>query len=275
MKKNVFLSCVVALTSAIASSTIDAQTILIQDTFERATSGSLANSSPTTDTIGSYTWTSRFGAVAQTTGGQLVSVPASGESRTSFIQLDSTYFTNNPNAYSLSMDVMLSSGSSTDNWFGVGFISGPSVSLNLTLPDERGGNPWIKLDQAGNLNVYMGRGTSNSVYSGTGYTSGQSYALELVLDTTEVNWSVAAYVNGTQLDLNAGDAESMVAYFSTNPTTLTSIGFSPNGDGSLTITGDDFTLASIPEDSTTALLSGLAILLTAYCLRKRATRTIK
>ena len=245
--------------------------ILVEDTFDRGSDGNLAGDSPTTDNIGGLNWEGRYDT-AVTDSGKLIMTPGTGTNinRTFYLDLGATYFSENPDVYSLSFDVSLSGGApdSSDNWLGFGFVSAPNVSINMSSPDERGGQPWMQLNQAGDVEVFLGRGGINSVFSGSGYPSGQTYKLELVLDTTSPNWSVAAFVNDTQLDLNAGDPGSMVATYGTNPTGLTSIAISPYGDGTVTITGDNFALSNIPEPTTYALLLGVGALV-GTCLRRR------
>ena len=248
--------------------------ILIEDTFTRTEGGTqnLNGDLPTTDNIGSLAWVGRnAGSYAKTSDTSGVLTMVTGYNYAAYFGLGSTYFDDNPDVYSLSMDVGFESGSSIAS-FGLGFTVTPNVNQGMMAPYAQGGQPWIRLEQDGGLDVFMGPGTTNPVYSGSGYTSGTTYNLELVLDTTQTNWTVAAFVDGVQLDLDSGSA-SLLATFATNPSGLsapTIATFGDSGNAVATIIGDNFNFSTIPEPTTCALFLGAVALMGVHLRRRRA-----
>ncbi|MBC8008719.1 MAG: hypothetical protein H7067_01320 [Burkholderiales bacterium] len=250
-----------------------AQTVLISDTFTR--SGALNGSAPNT-TVGGANWVALAGT---NTNGTALSLPTTS-TQTATIDLGTNYFSSNPGVYTLSMDVTLPSGSTT-NWAAMGFVINPSTNGTLATTTSaaalnsnggpNGGSPFMLLRQNGLTNVYRGGGTNSPLLTNAGtFVSGVSYNLKLVLDTSVTNWTLDSFVGSTQLDLNGAGVGS-TAIFSTNPAALRYVALSTAGGGFGNVIIDNFNLsvAAIPEPATASLALSAAAMLGAACIRRR------
>lgn len=271
-------SILATLPLCIGATIAGAQTTLISDTF--GTSGALNGSTPDT-TTNAASWIALTGTNGATSNGSVLSLPT-GTTQTNVLDLGSNYFSSNPGVYTLSMDLTLPSGSTT-NWVGLGFVTNPQTAGTLSAggavtginPDggNNGGSPWMFLRQNGALNVYRGPGTGSNVLSAaTGtFASGSTYTLKLVLDTSQTNWTLDSFVGSTQLDLN-GASVGNTAIFSANPDAIRYVGFSTAGGSFGTVTIDNFTLSvvsTIPEPANAAMLFGAAACLVTLTMRRR------
>ncbi|GHC07876.1 PEP-CTERM sorting domain-containing protein [Cerasicoccus arenae] len=181
------------------------------------------------------------------------------------IELGSDYFVNNPAIYSLKSTISMTPDGGSDLWYGIGYSNFISTGQNrgfYAVGEANEGKPWMFMRQNGELNVRVAGATT--VYSDTGYDV-SNFEIELVLDTSVANWTVDAYINGAQLDLN-GVSIGMSYTYVNNPT-LAAIGLSaPDGVvGSV----ESITLQTIPEPHTYALILGAACLIGLIARRRR------
>ncbi len=181
------------------------------------------------------------------------------------ILLDADYFSTNSGVYSLKSTMTMTSNNSSTLWYGIGysnFISQGQERGFYQTDQANQGMPWMFMRENGELDVRVAGATS--VFSATGYDV-SNFEMELVLDTTVTNWTVDAYFNGTQLDLNGVSIGNSYTY-STNPT-LSSVGLSAV-DG---VVGSvqSITLQTVPEPETYALILGAASLLVMAGRRRR------
>ena len=181
------------------------------------------------------------------------------------IDLGADYFSTNSGIYSLKSTITMTPDGNSDLWYGIGYSNFISEGQNRGFYETSASNqgmPWMFMRQNGELDVRVAGGTS--VFSATGYDV-SNFEIELVLDTTVTNWTVDAYFNGTQLDLNGVSIGNSYTY-STNPT-LSAVGLSaPDGVvGSV----QSITLQTVPEPETYALILGAVSLLTLVGRRRR------
>ncbi len=176
------------------------------------------------------------------------------------VALGASYFSSNPNVYTL--EATLSLSNTDTDWVGIGFSQNSSTSTNgYYSGGGTEGRPWMFLRGNGEANVRAGGATGTNLSKVTG-NSTTNATLKLVLDTSVTQWTVDGFINGTQMDLNGGSAGMTYAY-SSNPTTIGNVGLSASAgvDGLV----HDFSLSVIPEPSTLWLLVfGLLPLLSRF-----------
>lgn len=222
-----------------------AQTVLYSDDF--STAGKINGSSLDTSFNGAK-WLASTTDPSYTSNGTAVTLAstATAANRMASLDVSEGYFSNNPGVYTLSADVAFPSGSST-NWVGLGFSdvhAGTSEYAIATNP----GAPWIMLRQNGDVTAFKTQLTSLPGSLSGAFPGGSTYTLKLVLNTTiSTAWTLDAFVNTTQLDLNAGSAGSTFTFI-TNPA-IRYVGFSSvDPVGAPTLTVDNFLLtSSVPE----------------------------
>jgi hypothetical protein len=182
------------------------------------------------------------------------------------------YFVENPGTYTMTADVFLGEdmaapGASWQIGFNNNTNSSAGANRSLLSADSFGGAPALSLNGNGVLIAKVAPGTTVLTTPADTYPAGTEYTLKLVLDTIPEFWTVAAYVDDVQLDLNSGDANSLVYTYGTNPTirfaTIASTinnGLSSDasnvGDMSITYL-DNFELTVVPEPSMALLVPGL------------------
>ena len=197
--------------------------------------------------------------------GEALFLPTGTVNAMAGIDLGANYFSSNPGVYSLKSTFSMTADSESTLWYGLGYSEFISQGQNRGFYEtsvSNEGKPWMFMRQNGELNVRVAG--NSSVYSQTGYDV-SSFEMELVLDTTPTNWTVDAFYNGTQLDLN-GASIGMSYTYSTNPT-LAAVGLSaPDG---VIGTVQSITLQTVPEPSTYALLLGLFSLGVMVTRRRR------
>ncbi|WP_269523635.1 LamG-like jellyroll fold domain-containing protein [Coraliomargarita parva] len=204
-----------------------ADTLLVYDDFSRT--GTLDDASPSyTSDPSRNIWGVNRADYATTDGACLTldTDNASGAiSATMPMYLSSDYFSIFPAVYEISLDVKMTSGSST-GWFGFGYSTN-SQSSGQSLSQF---SPWVLIRQNGALNLGM-LATDYAYTSSSGsYPGDNTYSIKIILDTTQSDWTVCAYVNGSQLDLNEEDVSSFVASYSSTP-----LGENPTSDRSVFI----------------------------------------
>jgi len=196
------------------------QTSLISDAFN--SSGALNGTTPGT-TVGGAQWVAS--ASAASSGGVLT---LSGVNQTDSLDLGSAnYFSNNPGVYGMSMDITLPGGSSNLNCFGLGFVANPVTGVNMGTTASasgrnpnggpNGGTPWMYIDQSGQVFVNIHDGTYVGYCAPGSFPSGVKHTLKLVLDTTQAQWKMTAFVDSTQINLGGA---GMAYTFPSNPTNI-------------------------------------------------------
>ncbi|MGE9291598.1 MAG: PEP-CTERM sorting domain-containing protein [Puniceicoccales bacterium] len=180
------------------------------------------------------------------------------------ISMGDDYFSTNPAVYSLSANLSMTP-STGESWYAIGFNEEFSTSSNTGFynPDEVEGQPWLFVRNNGEVQVRYDE--DNYMYSGSGFDV-SDMNLELILDTSVAQWTVDAYIDGVQLDLNGAAAGSTYTY-STNPSSIGSVGLS--GTAGVVGTIQDFTLQTVPEPQAFALLFGLGALCVVVTRRRR------
>ncbi|GHC07883.1 PEP-CTERM sorting domain-containing protein [Cerasicoccus arenae] len=246
---------------------IGASVIVFDDFGPSGTNSALSGRTPVTspgnDWIGYSSGTS-FGW--QVSDGEAQYGSSSVQNGMAGILLSANYFADNPNVYSLKSTMSMTDIDAT-TWYGVGFSESigtvPDRGFYIAGPTE--GRPWIFARNNGELNVRAGGATGSTIYSQTGKDF-SSFEMELVLDTSVANWTVDAFFNGVQLDLNGGSI-GMTYTYSTNPSSLGAIGFSSSANAQGTI--QSITLETIPEPQTYAIILGAVCLVGLIARRRR------
>jgi hypothetical protein len=118
--------------------------------------------------------------------------------------------------YTVTASVTFSGNPGSGDWVGAGFAQRVPTNAAIgygrfsdggTTPPQEGpeGYDWaIITENTGNVQDFGGPGGANQLLSQSGFfTAGPgTHTMELVLDTTNAQWSMAAYVDGTQAGAN-------------------------------------------------------------------------
>ncbi|MGC9261767.1 MAG: PEP-CTERM sorting domain-containing protein, partial [Phycisphaerae bacterium] len=167
--------------------------------------------------------------------------PVAGQIYTLSAGLDLTSAGSNPNNYPAG-----------DFWMGLGFLSSPSVSGGGWVNSGAAASPWVLSGyQGANNAVFTGPGTTGGQGFGTGTTSGVN-DYSIVLNTGSSLWSYQVYLtNSAYTNLLVGSSASNP--FSSNPTSITAVGFE---DGMALAQVSDFSLTdvAVPEPATLGLI---------------------
>lgn len=167
-----------------------------------------------------------------------------------------------PGVYKLESVFQLNAGSTAGDYMGIAFTQkGDSfTTLGFGTANNMGGPnaaPSFILRETGNYLVSRTAAFGN-VLANSGATDPGPFKTALsdpvkisfVLNTTGVNYTLDAYINDTQLDLN-GDGEGLTYTYVSNPV-LTGVGFGTNGSASGQF--QSFSLTVVPEPSILAML---------------------
>lgn len=192
--------------------------------------------------------------------------------RSASINVGNGYLAAFPGVYEISAALTQPAGQpgTAQSWVGVGFASTQNTNDQFV---GIGGAPWALYRANGNVNVYPGPGITITPTTVTA-TTGTAHVIRLVLDTSTPAWTLNAFVDATQVDLNGGNAGSTYTY-TTNPVTAryASLATGVSG-GTTTATVDNFLLTGpVPEPGTAgaAIVAG-GLLLSAR--RRRASRIV-
>lgn len=250
-------SCLLGFT-LLPMTMVSAQTILF-DNFDDMTDATALNGrTPSTTSTGVGTWVANANFDGTTSGGAVSTNGAQGSATIGFDAIETG------NIYELSADVLVNADNT--EWFGIGFNN--NEPLGSTLFDNSTQRGFIFLRGNGDVRVYSGSSSQIVDLSGFGAAATEQN-LKLVLDTTvDSAWTLAAYVDDVQIDLDTGSS-SMVYTYSSN-LTLSRAGFSGTSGMPAGSYIDNFSLATIPEPgSVAAMLGGLSALVCMVMHRRR------
>ncbi len=245
-------------------------TVIIFDDFTGTDGTLVRNTTPDPGTGNSWS-----GSPGYTITGNAVHSATTGSGHFVAMDMGAGYFVDNPDVYEISADLFLSSTMNTPtDFFSVGFTAGNNTSAGAnrthlsTNHATLTGSPSIALRGNGQVAVKVSQAETAYISSTGDYAAGSTYNVRVVLDTTLTNWSVAAFVDNTQLDLN-GVASGLLYEYTTNPTIrYASISSGIDSTDSAGSYLDNFQLQTIPEPST-LVLSFLSLLGFVAVRRKR------
>ncbi|MGE9268814.1 MAG: PEP-CTERM sorting domain-containing protein [Verrucomicrobiales bacterium] len=238
-------------------------TVVISDSFTGLGDGaSLNGRTPETSLLGGNWQSATANLLGDGAGGVEATFNSTDSARTAGIDLGVGFLSANPGIYELSVDVF-NPGASDSSWLALGFTQGMNVASNLV---GNAGNPWMLYRYTGNVNVYGGGGVSNQRASEVpvathGAATGTMHNLKLILDTSAAAWTLQAFIDNYEFDLNGGSAGTTYT-FASNPTSARYVSFG-NGTNGVTTAGgfDNFLLdfTPVPEPSVLVLLGGLGV----------------
>jgi hypothetical protein len=248
---------------------------LVSDNFDNLASGANINGRTPTTTLNGATWitgTSTF--LGNGSGGLSAD---STKTQSAYVDIGTGYLSSNPGVYDLSLDITNPSGVAGSSWIGFGLA--PDIATGGVNPGQNlataSAAPWLLFRVNGQEIVFQGPGNSGvaAYTSNSGVVStGTAHTFRIQLDTTGANWTLNSYLDGNQLDLNAGSATSSTYTYATNPTTSHYVALSTgvNGAGGVG-TVDNLVLTGpvpVPEPGTIGLLGAAGVGLLARRRRR-------
>lgn len=244
-----------------ASAISQGAVVLVSESFGDLGLGPLNGTQADINTINTNGWVGNATFIGN--GADGLSVPIEG-SRSVSLDMGANYFATNPGIYVLSLDISLPTVSSS-SWVGFGFAEKVNSADNLV---GNNGAPWMLFRLNGQVNVYAGKVGTNLVQIGstTATTANSVHTFRLELDTSKAQWSLNAWVDSTQLDLNGSSAGASYTYTTNpNPTDIRHLQIATSlnqGQPGGTATVDNFKLtATVPEPGAfLAMTGGLAVL---------------
>ena len=243
---------------------LSAQTIVDDNFTTLGEDVALNGRTPSTTTTGVNNWIANAGFAGSASG----TIDTFGSGGTATIELPAL---TSGNIYQLSADILVNNATSTQ-WLGIGFLNVSPTSSSTTVVNASSTRGAIFIRGNGQAQVYSSANSLITATASGAFTEGAMHNLRLIMDTTDENaWTLAAFVNDTQIDLNPGD-ESGVVYTYVGDLTLTRIGFSASSSiptGSLVDNVSFSILPNIPEPSAAGVLLGLGALGLCVLRRKR------
>lgn len=247
--------------------------VLISDSFNRA-DGQLRATAPDVNNVNSNTW---GGSDNFLINSNVVNSASISSGHFEAIDLGSGYIAANPAIYEITaqMTFNTSAFSTPTDFMSIGFTNGnnDSESANRTHYSSNTtslyGAPSIGL--RGNGGALVNAEEAGILYDEGAYAENVTHTVRLLLDTTDTNWVVSAYIDGVQLDLDTGSA-SLDYVYSTNPTSIRYLSLSSNIDttDATLFALDNVQLQTvIPEPSTYAVLFGALAGLVVWVRRRR------
>ena len=257
MKKPVLLSLL--LISAAHHSTA---ATLIQDDFSGTAGSDLIGTLPET---GPGSWAGNTGFDFATGGGVTNNNTSSG-GISATLDMGAAYFSSNPGIYEMTASVFFPAATAGTSVIGIGFAATRSAGISGSFADSGTfGEPWMFLRANGQVQVRSGATTYFSAATPT-FASGSSHILKLVLNTTGSNWTLDAYVNSTQLDLNAGAGSTLTYGAGASPIAIRYAGITATQNTGIGTISNFQLTGTIPEPSSAAL-SSLGLL--ALCVSRK------
>lgn len=233
--------------------------VIYQEDFDGNNTTSLNGTAPNV-APGAQTWTSSTTVVIRTDG----SIASTGGASA---WLPYAFAANQIYTLTATVDIVYQSGSVTP--VGIGFTTNTplsSAAVNLAASGDYG----ILQARRGGSWAFFEGDTNNdaTTAAGTGlFTSNRdNYEIKLVLDTSAANWTLAGYMNGTQVDLN-GASTGMLFTYTTNPG-VTGVGFNY---ASSSYNFESFTLSSsvVPEPHVATLAAASGLVLVVFRRRSK------
>lgn len=232
--------------------------VIYQEDFDGNNTTSLNGTAPNV-APGAQTWTSSTTVVIHTDG----SIAATGGASA---WLPYNFAANQ--IYTLTASVDLTYLNANASPAGIGFTTNTplsSAAVNLAASGDYG---ILQVRRGGSWAFFEGdtnNGTATASGSGLFSSNQNNYEIKLVLDTSAVNWTLAGYMNGVQVDLNGAGAGMLFTY-TTNPG-ITGVGFNYS---SSTYNFEGFTLsATVPEPNAVALTAVGGMLLMVFRRRSK------
>ncbi len=252
-----FILATVSLVSLFAALQPVRSATILSDDFSAV--GAIHSSSPD---MGPTTWSAN--SLFSSNGATLGFVNSVGTSRMATIDFGADYFVDNQDIYQLSLAVNLSTSTAT-SWWAIGFSQTTSTTDDGFNTDNPG-QPWMLFRQNGGVAVFSGPGTSGSLLSSPPvFATDAPHVLRLVLNTIPAMWTLDAYVDDTQLDLNGASLGDTFTY-SSNPV-IRHVGISSNISNSTgAARADNISLDTIPEPNSLCLM---ILALGAFCSSSR------
>ncbi|WP_309381205.1 hypothetical protein [Cerasicoccus frondis] len=257
---------ILTLSLCIGASTLCADIIFYDDFGDSSTNSNLPGRTPVTGT--GNNWVGFNGG--DNFGWKVVDGAAEFGSATTSnamagVLIGASYFADNPGIYSLSAVFNMTDVDST-TWYGLGFAQAFSSSANTGLyqTGSTQGEPWLFMRNNGEFNVRYGALTNTDLYSQDGYDV-TSFTAELILNTTVAQWTVDAYINGVQVDLDEAGAGLTYTY-EENPLSIASVGLSSATGAQGAI--QSITLQTVPEPEAYAMIFGFGVLAISLVWRK-------
>ena len=253
---------IAALSLVLSGTALSAQTIVDDNFTTLGEDVALNGRTPSTTTTGVNNWIATAGFAGSASG----TIDTFGSGGTATIELPAL---TSGNIYQLSADILVNNATSTQ-WLGIGFLNVSPTSSSTTVVNASSTRGAIFIRGNGQAQVYS---SANSLLAATdteAFTPGTPHNLRLIFDTTINNaWTLAAYVDGTLIDLNPGNPESVTHTYVSNPT-LTRIGFSASSSIPVGSLVDNVSLTIIPEPAAAGFIA-LAPLALAFFRRRRNT----
>jgi hypothetical protein len=251
--------------------------VLVSDNFDSVATGSNINGRTPNTTVNGAKWVA---STADFFGNGAGGLNADSRlTRSGFVDVGS-YLSSNPGLYELSLDINQPSTLPSDtSWIGFGFAQGstalggaPDVSQQLVTNN---GAPWMLFRLNGQVITFGGPSNTNQANTTTA-SLGSTHNFKLQLDTAAARWTVNAFLDGAQLDLNGATAGNTYTYAAgSNPTASHLVGIATaqnvNQVGAVG-TIDNFVLtgpAPVPEPGTVGLLGAAGVGLLARRRRRR------
>lgn len=107
--------------------------------------------------------------------------------------------------YTLTTSLTFTGNPGTSQWVGLGFAQNDAVNVpngegRYADPDVNGYDFMILTESSGNIQVFTGPKATGQIFNTTAFTSGpQTLTNQMILDTTGSQWTMSAYLNGSQL----------------------------------------------------------------------------
>jgi hypothetical protein len=237
-----------ALFALVGSSTRASAATIISDNFDNLASGANLNGRTPTVSNGKP-WVSTTATLLGNGAGGLNADTL--QSKSGSIDLGAGYLSSNPGIYDISADLTQPAGGAGSSWVAVGLASGNDVANNFV---GNNGAPWVLYRYNGQVVIFAGPANTQTALTTTA-TTGVAHNFKLELDTTPPSWTLNAFLDGAQLDLNGAAAGTAFTY-TTNPTASHYAGLSTgtNGAGATATVDNVVVTGPVPEPGSAVMI---------------------